>query len=581
MDARESQAKMAAADVLGGLYRAIADHSRFEALLTAMDDFLDSNPEDLESRDADWKKIFRTHFAQVGQYVQTQPADGRENPIVYVDRQPVPAAVLNRRLDLIAKNIHFEAINETSGENIAHTLISPSDRSRLDRLFVANGDTPAILLALSWPHHERQILAVAERASLKDVAGQAGPYITLRVAQAVWNDRLSPLLENAYGLTPAEISVLEALVDTGSVSKVADARQRSIRTVRTQLTHIFSKLEISSQMELALFLATLTQMMGAEQNEKPAVTTGSNALSLAVRQNTITHGGRTISYLTYGAEGGHPVLMLQSSTPPTQTTKFRSMCQREGLYMIIPFKPGSDQSDRRPAKHGPSELASDYQAILDAEGVKLATIAGHCSGGLYALEFSALYPNRSDGVVLVDTGVPFRGRRDLMALPRSLRRTFLPARYIPEILLVPHRIFAANFTRSSAGEAQVVDYFFADSDVDSVLTRTDRDYYEITKRIIAYSFEDVDRLVADVCRWAQDWSQLLRRNSQQSIVFLHGDCNNLFQMDRIEALASQSDNMKVVAGEGQGQLQLYQSPENFAKAVRAASSHDVSAPDLG
>jgi len=568
--AREERAKMAAAEVLNGLYEAIADNSRFETMFKAMDDFLDTDPVDLERRDADWKQVFRTHFNRVSQYMETRPEDDLESPVVYVDRQLTPAAIINRSLEVIATNPMFDVLHPPTQTSIGPAISTPKGRRNLKKLFTENSESRPILLSLHWDEGARPVFVVAKREALSHVSGSSGPFVSIRVAKAVWNKEVAPLLEVAYDLTTAEAEVLRGLIETGSISQIARLRKRSVRTVRTQLANIFAKLNVSSQTELTLFLATLTQMMSQDRR---LIDKGADAEAIApagTDMKVVKLSGRTVSYLIYGAPDGHPVLMLQPTTPPSQTAEFRKVCFDNNLRMIVPFKPGSGKTDRRPPEEGPEKLSRDYKAILDAEGVTSVTVAGHCSGGLYALEFSARYPDLIHGVVLVDTGAPFRGRPDLMALPPSLRRTFLPARYIPDVLLVPHRIIAANFRRSLSGEAKVVNYFFSDSDADAKLVRTDRRFYDITKRIIAYSFEDIDRLVADVCRWAQDWSGLFKRVSMHSIVFLHGRSNTLFTMDRIEDITSQYTNTATISVEEQGQLQLYICPENFADAVKLA-----------
>ena len=253
------------------------------------------------------------------------------------------------------------------------------------------------------------------------------------------------------------------------------------------------------------------------------------------------------------------------------TPEFRKACAQSGFKVMGVHKPGSGGASARSAKDGPSELSADYKAILDAERCERALIAGHCSAGLYALQVARDIPDQTDGVVLIDKGVQFKGRRELMALPKSLRRTFLPARFIPEVLIVPHRIFAANFKRSQAGETRVVDYFFGDCPVDQNLTRTDRRYYEITRQIIEYSFEDVDRLVADVCRWARDWSDLLEGVSKP-IVFCHGDQNRLFELDKVQSYGKTNALAEVIVSKDNGQLQVYRDLESFPRALRAAAS---------
>lgn len=563
---------MAAAEVLRGLYEAIADPSQFDGLLQAMDDFLDAGPDGLEADQADWKQMFRDHFGRVGQFLDVDADRAEESPIVHVDKQVVPAAVIDRNYSIIARNELFDRIHRIEDGSLSEMFTTPNDRRRLERLLKVNGNAEPVLISMTLPMSETPIFAIASRAELLDPRGSVSTFATLKVVKASWNATLAPLLETAYGLTTAEIEILEGLVETGAIRHVAESRSRSVRTVRTQLTRVFGKLGLSSQTELALFLATLTQLMTSTGKPSDIGKSWIDPLSKELTRHTLSVGNRELAYVKYGVPYGTPVLLIHSTTPPQMTPEFRRACAESNLRVIGVHKPGSGGASARSANDGPAELSGDYDAILQAEGLDRAHIAGHCSGGLYALQFAQDYPARTAGVILIDTGVPFTGRRELLALPKSFRRTFLPARYIPEVLIVPHRIFAANFKRSQVGEARVVDYFFEDSPADQKLTRTDRTYYEITRQIIEYSFEDVDRLVADVCRWARDWSPLLEKTSAP-IIFCHGDQNNLFNVTRIEAFAKDRKNTELVIVEGSGQLQVYHDTHSFPRAVAATSFH--------
>lgn len=571
------QAKIAAAQVLSGLYQAIADHTQVSMILGAMDDFIDINPDGLERGQADWKAMFRDHFGRVGQFVDQAASDERESPIVHVDKQVVPSAVINRNYDLIASNALFDQMVDLGGLRLSELFTTPTDKRRLETLLRANAETPPILVSLTLPDQSSPVFVVAMKSDLLDVSDRPGPFITLKISKATWNPDIVPLLETAYNLTPAEIEVLESLVESGSITDVATARARSIRTVRTQLSNIFAKLGLSGQTELALFLATLAQLMTKEGQPSDIGKDWTSASAGEVQYSQVKVRGGVASYIKYGDPKGTPVLMIHSTTPPDMPPDFRRACDEAGLRIIAVHKPGSGGYSGRDSRAGPNELASDYAAILDAEKVEQALIAGHCSGGLYALQFAKTYPKRCRGLILIDTGLPFTGRGELMALPKGQRRTFFPARYIPEVLLVPHRIFAANFKRSAAGEASVVDYFFADDPIDQMLTRTNRHYYEITRRIIEYSFEDVDRLVADVRRWAKDWSDLLSVVDMHPIHFIHGAENRLFAASKIERWIKTQDNASAEIVDGKGQLQLYQNPSVFTKAVRQLNDQ-VSSP---
>lgn len=574
MSNRDVLARLAAAEVLTGLYDAVADHTQFDGMLKAMDDFLDADPEGLEAGQADWKTMFRQHFSRAGRFVSVPGNEEEATPILFVDNQVVPAAVVNARLDIIASNALFDQLCGETPDALKGRFTTPADARRFDELAKANASPLPVLVSFSLPEADAPFFVVAQQEAHLTLPDVTGPLMTLKVAKATWNPDLVPLLETAYGLTLAEIEVLEAMVELGAIAAVAERRRRSVRTVRTQLTHIYGKLGLSSQTELALFLATLTQLMTKQKRPSDVARDWSDAGVNACKVRTIAGKSGDIAYVQYGDSGGLPVLMVHTTTPPQMIPSFREACHTAGLKILGVHKPGSGGYSARPPKDGPEDVISDYIAILDHEGIDEVIVAGHCSGGLYALTLAAAISERVRGVVLVDTGVPFKGRGELMALPKSLRRTFLPARYIPEVLLVPHRIFASNFKRSPAGEARVVDYFFQDNPHDQNLTRTDRTFYEITRQIIAYSFEDVDRLVADVCRWARDWSGLLASVSDKPLVFIHGSENRMFEAKKIDAYVERNDNASLFLANGQGQLQVYESPQNFTAAVISIARQD-------
>lgn len=567
MTEKDARARVAAADVLSGLYEAVADHTRLDGLLQGMDDFLEANADGLESGNADWKRMFREHFGRVGQFLDSDLGDHREAPIVFLERQVVPAATLNRNVDIVAANQLFVGMVNEEIQSLAGTFTTPADEKRFFDLCRANGSAVPALISFTLPEAHTPIFVVASKSPHLDLPAQMGPLITIKAAKATWNPDIVPLLESAYGLTHAEIEVLEGLVESGSVATVADQRERSVRTVRTQLTHIFSKLGLASQTELALFLATLTQLMTKERRPSEIGDDWIKTSGDEMTSHMAESDGQRLAYVKYGDPEGQPVLMLHSTTPPQMTPDFRAACRAAGLLMIGCHKPGAAGGTECPAKAGPYDLADSYRAVLDAEGIEAAIIAGHCSGGLYALAVAKAFRDRVDGVILVDTGVPLKKRSDLLSLPRSIRRTFIPARYMPEILLVPHRIFAANFKRSAAGEARVVDYFFQDSPADQALTRVDRKYYEITRQTIEYSFADIERLVADVCRWASDWSELLELPAGMPCAFVHGEANTMFSGDRIRHFVQTNSHFSLYSAEDKGQLQIYQDPSMFLQAI--------------
>ncbi|MEM6544704.1 MAG: alpha/beta hydrolase [Pseudomonadota bacterium] len=566
----EDQAKAAAAQVLTGLYEAVVDPANHASLFEAMDAILDSSCENLETQEEDWRAFFHRHFAHAAQFLEATAGGSVASPIVFVDKQLVPTAILDSSFAVVAENELFSELSDGELSSLMGAFVVPEDERRLLELLSNPSSGPALVRVCLKP--KEPVFAVAESQKMLGTAGDTQSFIALKIAKATWTSGLEPLLTATYFLTPAEVAVLRSLIETGAVAAVAAERQRSIRTIRTQLTQIYDKIGVSGQTELALYLATLAQLTSSARKPSDIGIEWNKLAEEEFERGELDLDTVSLRWIKYGDPKGVPVLLMHNTTPPDMTPDFRAECRAKGVCVIGVHRPQMKGSLRTTAKQDLPELLAGYQAILDVEGLAAAVVAGHCSAGLYTLMFSRAYPERCLGTVLVDTGVPFERRGELLALPKPLRRSFYPARYFPEVLLVPHRLFARDFHGSPEGEARVIDYFFEGSPEDQELTRTDRRWYEVTRRIIEYSFEDVRTLVANVCRWAGNWAHLLELDPKLRLVFVHGESNRLFALERIEAKAVTLPNASVVVGQAAGQLAVYQEPSLFVEGIKRAAS---------
>ena len=81
----------------------------------------------------------------------------------------------------------------------------------------------------------------------------------------------------------------------------------------------------------------------------------------------------------------------------------------------------SGTTDRRPA--GMRQWSGDIARLLDESGAKQAVIAGHCLGANIALNFAALYPERTAALVLIEA-MPPRALTGKLGVLRHFR--FIP-----------------------------------------------------------------------------------------------------------------------------------------------------------
>ena len=79
----------------------------------------------------------------------------------------------------------------------------------------------------------------------------------------------------------------------------------------------------------------------------------------------------------------------------------------EGVRVVAPDLRGRGRSNTLPGPYGMTQHAEDVLAVMDHLQVPRATLAGHSMGGFVSVVFAAAHPERVQGLVLVDGGLPF------------------------------------------------------------------------------------------------------------------------------------------------------------------------------
>lgn len=560
--------------VISNLYETVADGAPYEPMFFAMDEVIEqllTDPHDSKTTNR-WSPMFAPHFHRAAHVFDIMSRKETATPLSFVDQRHAPTAVVDPEGRLVATNMGFDAImTEPRVDGLSSLFATPADRTRFATLAKANRPDAQAILNLVLPGKDQPQSFLAGQTGQLEYENGAGPSLYLTLIQPRWTEKTGELLKQAFGLTGAEVDTMRLFLECGSIKGVAARRRRSIRTVRTQLSRVFAQMGISGQTELALFLATLSGM------EPVNATLSNGPVAEAPRSDRVVArkfalAGHAVEVYEYGAPKGHPVLLLQSSHPPELTVGLRRALFSAGVRIIAPLKPGSGNSVSINGIPGPEDMTPLYAELVDQLKLDKVIVAGQASGGLYALSFATAYPARTHAVALIDTGLPFADRAEMMQLHTSIRRTLVPARYIPELLYLPHKLVAANFQRSARGEESVVDYFFNGSPHDQALTRTHRWAYDVTRRIISYSFDDTTRLVQDVTRWANDWTPTLSAvAAEHRLRFIHGAQNTMFKADKITRFVEPYPNVdhRILLG---GQLAIFEQPETFSTALRELGS---------
>ncbi|MFV2072834.1 MAG: alpha/beta fold hydrolase [Thermoanaerobaculales bacterium] len=168
-----------------------------------------------------------------------------------------------------------------------------------------------------------------------------------------------------------------------------------------------------------------------------------------------TNGEVTLHFQDEGS--GRPVLLIHGHTQDHRIwAPVAPILLAAGLRVLSPDLRGHGRSTRPEAGYHLTHHASDMVAVMDAAGVRSATVIGYSIGGGIALEMALSQPARVAGLVLVSPVMPDRSFEP--AFMENLKQVARVARTegIAAAMAGPwaeNPLFAHSFTKPGIREA--------------------------------------------------------------------------------------------------------------------------------
>jgi len=182
--------------------------------------------------------------------------------IVQLDRRGRIVAMNDTARELLRRN---DGLSDRAGVLRA---TNPEDDARLDDLLARTLPRPGGQGASGSMTVRRALSPVRLALHVKPVASREAGYRARGVAAlVVLTDPLSRvrvdpnLVASALGLSPAEARVALLIAEGRTARQIAEATGRECSTVRTHLKHIFAKLRVSRQLELAQAVLALSRWL--------------------------------------------------------------------------------------------------------------------------------------------------------------------------------------------------------------------------------------------------------------------------------------------------------------------------------
>lgn len=262
------------------------------------------------------------------------------------------------------------------------------------------------------------------------------PLALVLSTELVWPEGFETTVQEAFGLTPAEVEIVRGITLGLPVKDIAEARGRSAETVRTQLRSILQKTETHSQSELVRVVIGLMDVAlipaGGTGRSVPA---GGTLEPREVRELWLADG-RRLTWIEFGDPKGQPVVYMHLDYG---LIRWPASAERHAaarrLRVIVPIRAGYGTTDLhlRAADHL-GAVTQDYIAVLDHLAVQDAIALPLGADLRFAMNLANRRPDLVAGIVGAACQLPLRTAAQYERMDKWQRFILANARYAPKVL---------------------------------------------------------------------------------------------------------------------------------------------------
>ncbi len=483
-----------------------------------------------------------------------------------IELDPNPAILLSRDGTVVGANeVARTYLGVRDGIHLADCsdieFQSPVDwRTLIEKLQAdASGFQGVLgLVAISSTTSRQSVLLAFSRAqcpSDKDVAG------LLTALAPVWSKQTQQAVKEFFGLTTSEFEIVFQLMGGSDAAKIAETRETSLHTVRSQIKSILSKTGFSSQLDLVRQMGFLQRFEPISQrsSRSGALSTGGDgaASSRAVLQ---LRNGRKLDYVLAGPRDGSPVLFLHGMIDSNRFPQtLLEQLSRRSVLLIAPSRPsygGSDPCVSEKTVLG--DFATYACELLDDLGIGELPVFGHMAGTLYAVSLAARHPERVSSILSVAGAVPMVHRWQFDGMSKGHRIAGLTARHAP--MLVPILTRGGIQLIRRGEQAKMMRLLYRDAAID--LEAAEKP--EISE-LIFDRFEFVTRqghqaFQSDLVQVSSDWSHLMEQ-VRCPLSIVHGVHDQAVLIEGVRQFAARHAQCDLNVSENSGQLILSNEPD--------------------
>lgn len=253
--------------------------------------------------------------------------------------------------------------------------------------------------------------------------------------ELVWPEGFETTVQEAFGLTMAEVEIVRSIALGLPVKDIAEARGRSPETVRTQVRSILAKTETHSQSELVRVVLGLMDVVQGSTEAAIEMPRGDSLEPLPV-QSIRGHDGRRLEWVEFGDPKGAPLLYMHLDFGFIRwTASAERAAKLRRIRVIAPIRAGYGRTELHAKGVDHVEgVSDDYAAVLDHLGAKHAAVIALGADLRFALCLSLRRPDLVTGIIGCAAQLPLRSAAQYDRMDKWQRFILANARYAPKVL---------------------------------------------------------------------------------------------------------------------------------------------------
>ncbi len=155
-----------------------------------------------------------------------------------------------------------------------------------------------------------------------------------------------------------------------------------------------------------------TMYKGKWNKQKEEVQEKNNSLPMEISQEDWESSkkfvdlstGITMAYVEMGNPDGQPIILQHGMTDNSRSWSLAASYFTEaGYHVYLPDLRGMGKTDAPDGYYTPITYATDLEAFFDAMGIEKAILVGHSLGSFTVQNFSIMFPERCEKIVLVSS----------------------------------------------------------------------------------------------------------------------------------------------------------------------------------